>query len=91
VQIRRAREERVPAYALAAATVVSRVEARRHFPSDVLAGAALGVASAGIVDALHFGGEEKGEGISHRRAAGGAVGFEVGSDGRLAVALTLQF
>ncbi len=81
----------IPAYALAAATAVSRVEARRHFPSDVLAGAALGVASAGIVDALHFGGEEKGEGISRRRAAGGEVGLDVGADGRVAVAFTLHF
>ncbi len=71
----------VPACAIAAATAYSRVESGRHYPSDVLAGAAIGVATAGIIDSLHFGGTG-GRGIS-----GGAVlpyvsfrrrGFEVG-------------
>ncbi len=80
-----------PAYALAVATGISRVEARRHFPSDVFVGAALGALSAGVADALHFGGDEKGEGISRRRAVSGDVGLDVVRDGRLAVALTLRF
>jgi hypothetical protein len=46
----------VPACAVAAATAFSRVESGRHYPSDVLAGAAIGVLSAGIIDSLHFGG-----------------------------------
>ncbi len=71
----------VPAAAVAAAVAYSRVEAGRHYPSDVLAGAAIGVLCAGIVDSLHFG-SGGGGGIS-----GGAVapilsfrrrGFEVG-------------
>ena len=76
---------------LAAATGVSRVRSGRHFPSDVLAGAALGTLSAGIVDSLHFGGEVKGEGISRRRSASGDVGVEIGPDGRPCVALTIHF
>lgn len=81
----------IPAYVLAAATGFSRVAAGRHFPSDVLAGAALGSLSAGIVDSLHFGGELKGEGISRRRSASGDVGVEIGPDGRPVVALTIHF
>jgi len=81
----------IPAYVLAVATGVSRVESRRHFPSDVFVGAALGALTAGIVDALHFGGEVKGEGISKRRSASGRVGIEAGADGRPVVSLTLQF
>jgi membrane-associated phospholipid phosphatase len=45
----------IPAYALAAFTGFERVEAGRHFPSDVLVGAAIGSFSAGIFDALHWG------------------------------------
>jgi membrane-associated phospholipid phosphatase len=59
----------VPAYGLAAATAFSRVEAGRHFPSDVLAGAALGVLCAGVVDALHFAGPDSGAGGGGSRAA----------------------
>jgi membrane-associated phospholipid phosphatase len=39
--------------ALAASTGVLRVAARRHFPTDVLAGAIAGCLSAGIVHRLH--------------------------------------
>lgn len=46
----------IPAYGLAAFTAFERVEAGRHFPSDVLAGAAIGTLSAGILDTLHWGG-----------------------------------
>ena len=56
----------IPAYAVAALVGFSRVEAKRHFPSDVLAGAALGTAVATFVDALHFGDGSPGEGISSR-------------------------
>jgi membrane-associated phospholipid phosphatase len=45
----------LPAYALAAFTGFERVEEGRHYPSDVLAGAAIGTVSAGIFDALHWG------------------------------------
>jgi hypothetical protein len=81
----------IPAYALAVATGVARVESRRHFPSDVCAGAAIGALSAGLVDSLHFGGDTKGEGISRRRAVDGGVGFDVGPDGGPVVVLTIRF
>lgn len=45
----------IPAYLLAGLTGFSRVEAGRHFPSDVVAGAAIGTLSALVIDALHFG------------------------------------
>jgi membrane-associated phospholipid phosphatase len=45
----------IPAYGLAGFTAFERVEEGRHFPSDVLAGAAIGTLSAGIFDALHWG------------------------------------
>jgi hypothetical protein len=44
-----------PAYALASFTGFERVEAGRHYPSDVLAGAAVGTLSAALIDALHWG------------------------------------
>jgi membrane-associated phospholipid phosphatase len=52
------------AYLAATATGFSRVEAGKHFPSDVLAGAAIGTLIAGSIDALHFGDGSPGEGIS---------------------------
>jgi membrane-associated phospholipid phosphatase len=81
----------IPAYALAVATGVARVESRRHFPSDVFAGAAIGALSAGVVDSLHFGGDAEGEGISRRRSASAEVGLDIGPDGRPGVALTIRF
>jgi membrane-associated phospholipid phosphatase len=54
----------IPAYALAAFTGFERVEAGRHFPSDVLAGAAIGTLSAGILDALHWGAGPGAKGIA---------------------------
>jgi len=45
----------VSAYGLAALTGYSRMEARRHYPSDVLAGAAIGILSAQVLDYLHWG------------------------------------
>lgn len=38
----------VPAYALASFVAYSRVEAREHYPHDVIAGAAIGIASSYI-------------------------------------------
>ena len=80
----------IPAYVLATATAFSRVESRRHFPSDVLAGAALGVLSASVIDALHFGGDDDAHGISRRRNRP-QLALEMDSDGRPMLALTLQF
>jgi len=45
----------LPAYGLAGFTAFERVEAGRHYPSYVLAGAAIGALSAGILDSLHWG------------------------------------
>jgi hypothetical protein len=53
----------IPAYALATATGLSRVDTGAHYPSDVLAGAAIGTLVAGIFDALHFGTGREGRGI----------------------------
>jgi PAP2 superfamily len=50
----------IPAYSLAALTAYSRVDAARHYPSDVLAGAAIGILTARIFDGLHWGVGEKG-------------------------------
>ncbi len=61
----------VPAYGLAALTGYSRMEARRHYPSDVLAGAAIGILSAQILDHLHWGNGRQSHGI-----AGGGLRFE---------------
>jgi hypothetical protein len=59
----------LPAYGLAAFTAFERVEAGRHFPSDVLAGAAIGTLSAGIIDALHWGGGAGKGGIASHSVA----------------------
>jgi membrane-associated phospholipid phosphatase len=45
----------IPAYGLAAFTAFQRVEEGRHYPSDVLAGAAIGTFWASVVDHLHWG------------------------------------
>ena len=66
----------VPAYALATFTGFARVEAGRHYPSDVLAGAAIGTLSTGVIDALHWGTGAKGEGI-----AGHPLSIQVESGG----------
>ena len=54
----------VSAYGLAAMTGYSRMEARRHYPSDVLAGAAIGILSAEILDHLHWGNGRESHGIA---------------------------
>ena len=53
----------LPAYGLAGVTALSRVEVGQHYPSDVLAGAAIGVFTAEVMDALHFGTGRRGHGI----------------------------
>ncbi len=78
----------IPAFGLAAVTAFSRVESGRHFPSDVLAGAAIGCLSAGIVDALHFGTGREGRGIARQTAA---LEIGPGPDGGLQVALSIRF
>ena len=45
----------IPAFALASLTGFSRIESGRHYPSDVVAGAAIGTLCALVIDALHFG------------------------------------
>ncbi|HVE40410.1 MAG TPA: phosphatase PAP2 family protein [Planctomycetota bacterium] len=54
----------VSAYGLAALTGYSRMEARRHYPSDVLAGAAIGILSAQVLDSLHWGNGQSAHGIA---------------------------
>jgi membrane-associated phospholipid phosphatase len=66
----------LPAYGVAALTGYSRVDAARHYPSDVLAGAAIGIASARIFDGLHWGVDGKG-GIARSPAD-----FKVSIEGR---------
>ncbi len=52
------------AYGLASLAGYSRIEADRHYLSDVLAGAAIGVFSAGVMEALHWGTGRGGTGIA---------------------------
>jgi membrane-associated phospholipid phosphatase len=63
-----------PVYGLAAFTAFERVEAGRHYPSDIFAGAAIGSLSSGIFDSLHWGSGE-GRGIA-RQLTDVKVGFE---------------
>ena len=72
----------VSAYGLAAMTGYSRIEARRHYPSDVLAGAAVGILSAQILGHLHWGNGHQSHGIAgglrleiEPSDRGGMVGF----------------
>lgn len=53
-----------PAYGLATLTGYSRMEARRHYPSDVIAGAAIGILSAQLLDHLHWGNGRQSHGIA---------------------------
>ena len=41
-------------------TTRARVSASRHYPSDVIAGASIGILTARIFDGLHWGVDEKG-------------------------------
>src|SRR5262249_5054372 len=52
------------AYGLAGLTGFSRMEARRHYPSDVLAGAAVGILTAQVLDYLHWGDGRQSHGIA---------------------------
>jgi hypothetical protein len=54
----------VGAYGLAGLTGYSRIESGKHFPSDVLAGAAIGILSAQVLDALHWGNGREAHGIA---------------------------
>jgi hypothetical protein len=54
----------VSAYGLAALTGYSRMDAQRHYPSDVLAGAAIGILSAQLLDHLHWGNGRESHGIA---------------------------
>ena len=55
----------VPAYALAGFVGYSRVEAREHYPHDVVAGAAIGFASSFIFTKPYKGWTVEAEGSSH--------------------------
>jgi len=76
------------AYGVATLTGLSRIEAGKHFPTDVLAGAAIGTLIAGLVDALHFGSGCDGGGI-----CGTSFVPEVGTsaDGGLALGVSVRF
>ncbi|HUR39212.1 MAG TPA: phosphatase PAP2 family protein [Planctomycetota bacterium] len=54
----------VGAYGLAGLTGYSRIESGKHFPSDVLVGAAIGILSAQVLDALHWGNGRDAHGIA---------------------------
>jgi membrane-associated phospholipid phosphatase len=54
----------VSAYGLASLTGYSRMDAHRHFPSDVLAGAAIGILTAQVLDHLHWGNGRESHGIA---------------------------
>lgn len=75
----------IPAYGLAGFTAFERVEEGRHFPSDILAGAAIGTLSAGIFDALHWGAGGEG-GIARSRPE-----FALNMDGLKGFEMTLAF
>ena len=81
-----------PAYGLAGLTAYSRVEAGRHYPSDVLAGAAIGILTVGILDALHWGNGGAGRGIA--RTNGGPhfdLAVDLGEEKRVELGITLGF
>jgi len=69
----------LPAYALAGFTAFERVEEGHHYPSDVLAGAAIGTLSASIFDHLHWGTGPGGGGIARPPEA--KLGFVDGLHG----------
>jgi membrane-associated phospholipid phosphatase len=78
----------IPAVAIAALTGFSRIESRKHFPSDVLAGAAIGVLSANILDVLHWGTGPEGKGIARPPAE---FSLQVGEGRGLVLGLSLEF
>ena len=64
----------VPAYALASFVAYSRVEAREHYPHDVIAGAAIGVLSSFIFTRPYHGWSVQAE------AGGRYYGFRLNRD-----------
>jgi membrane-associated phospholipid phosphatase len=64
----------LPAYAAATFTGFERIEEGRHYPSDVLAGAAIGTLFASVFDHLHWGTGPGGGGIA-RPTASAQMGF----------------
>jgi membrane-associated phospholipid phosphatase len=70
----------VPAYGLAAFTAFERVEEGHHYPSDILASAAIGTLSANIFDSLHWGAGNGAGGIA-RPTAEAKFGFLDGLHG----------
>ncbi|HLY74429.1 MAG TPA: phosphatase PAP2 family protein [Planctomycetota bacterium] len=70
----------LPSYGLAAFTAFQRVEEGHHYPSDILAGAAIGVLSASIFDSLHWG-SGPGDGGIARPGADAKLGFLDGLHG----------
>ncbi len=76
----------VPAYGLAAFTAFERVEEGHHYPSDILAGAAIGTFFASVIDSLHWGSGTGVGGIARPPEA--KVGF---LDGLHGVTLELSF
>jgi membrane-associated phospholipid phosphatase len=80
----------VPAFAAAGYVGVSRVEGARHYPSDVLGGAAVGALCAGVVDALHFGTGREGRGIAGRGPEV-RIGLDRMPDGVVGVVATIGF
>jgi membrane-associated phospholipid phosphatase len=81
-------EAGLPAYAIAVVTGLSRIETGDHFPSDVLAGAAIGVLTAEIIDALHWGTGREGVGICGHTLN---FSFAPGRSEGMELALTVRF
>jgi membrane-associated phospholipid phosphatase len=79
----------LPAYGLAAFTAFERVEEGHHFPSDILAGAAIGTLWASIVDCLHWGNGPQDGGIA-RPPVEAKVGFVDGLHG-FDIEISLRF
>lgn len=78
----------IPSYLLAGFVAFERVEEGRHYPSDVLAGAAIGTLSAGIFDSLHWGGVDEQGGIARPT---GKLSLDMGGLKDAMLALEIHF